>query len=56
MQRMGSIPILCIIVNITIDPMLKFDANTDVNVNIAAQCEQTLIRYFPLTFAQHLLS
>ena len=35
---MGSIPILCINVNITIDTMLKFD----VNVNINAQCERIL--------------
>ena len=45
MQRMSSIPILCVNVNITIDTMLKFDANVDTNVN-----EWTLIRYFPLTF------
>ena len=49
MQRMGSIPIFCFSVNMSIDTMLKFDANTDVNVNIDTQCERTLIRYFPLT-------
>ena len=38
MQRMGYKPILCINVNITIDTMMKFDAN----VNIDAQCEWTL--------------
>ena len=42
MQRMSSIPILCININNTIDTMLKFDANTDVNVNIDAQEERTL--------------
>ena len=31
---MGSIPIFCINVNITIDTMLKFDANADANFNI----------------------
>ena len=39
---MGSVPILCI--NIAIDTMLKFYANTDVNVNIEAQCERTINR------------
>ena len=37
MQRIGSIPILCINVNITIDTMLDFDAN----VNTDAKCERT---------------
>ena len=41
MQRMHSIPILSININTTIDTMLKFDA--DVNVNIDAQCERTFI-------------
>ena len=41
MQSMDSIPILCINVNITIDTMLKSDAN----VIIDAQCEQTLKEY-----------
>ena len=50
MQRMGFLPILSINVNITIDTMLKFDANTEANVDIDAQCERTLIRCFPLTF------
>ena len=39
---MGSVPILCVNVNITIETMLKFDANADAYVNIDAQCEQTL--------------
>ena len=39
---MGSIPILCINVYITKGTMLKIDANTDVNINIDAQCERTL--------------
>ena len=38
---MGSIPILCVNINITIHAMLKFDANADGNVNIDAQCERT---------------
>ena len=42
MQIMGSIPILCVNINITIDTMLKFDANAGTDVNIDAQCEQTL--------------
>ena len=41
MQRMGSVPILC--VNITIDTMLKLDANTDAKVNIDAQWNLPLI-------------
>ena len=36
-QRMASVPIVCININITKDTMLKFDAN----VNIDAQCERT---------------
>ena len=43
MQRMSFIPILCINVSITIDTMLEFDANADVNVKIDAQCERTFI-------------
>ena len=39
---MGSIPILCININIIIDTMLKFDANADANVNIDDQCKRTL--------------
>ena len=31
---MGSVPIPCINIDITIDTMLKFDAKADVNVNI----------------------
>ena len=38
---MGSVPILCINVNITIDTMLKFDANAEASVNVDAQCERT---------------
>ena len=30
MQRINSVPILCVNVNITIDTMLKFDTNADV--------------------------
>ena len=41
MQRMDSIPILCINANFTIDTILKFD--TDANVNIDVQCERTFI-------------
>ena len=42
MQRMGSTPIPCINVNITIDTMLKFDANADANVNIDTKCKRIL--------------
>ena len=41
MQRMDSVPNLCINVGITTDTLLKFDANADANVNIDAQCERT---------------
>ena len=34
--------ILCISVSNTIDTILKFDANADVNVNIDVQCEWAL--------------
>ena len=43
MQTMGPIPILCINVNFIIDTMLKFYANAHANINIDAQCEQTLM-------------
>ena len=43
MQRMDSIPILCINAYFTIDTILKFD--TDANVNIDAQCERTFIGF-----------
>ena len=36
MQIMGSVPIFCINVSVTIDAMLKFDANADVNVSFDA--------------------
>ena len=39
---MGSVPILWVNVNVTIDTMLKFDANAGANVNIDSQCERTL--------------
>ena len=32
-QRMDSVPILCVYVDITIDTMLKFDANADANID-----------------------
>ena len=38
MQRMGSITIFCVDINITIDTILKFDAN----MNTDAQYERTL--------------
>ena len=38
MQRMGSITIFCVDINITIDTILKFDAN----INTDAQYERTL--------------
>ena len=34
MQRMGSKPILCINVNVTIDTMLKFEADAIVNIDV----------------------
>ena len=37
-QRMGSTPILCININITIDTMWKFEANADANI----KCERGL--------------
>ena len=40
MQRVGSISILCINVNVITDTMLKFDANTDANVDFDAKCER----------------
>ena len=33
-QKMGSIPVLCINVSITIDTMLKFDANVNIDVSV----------------------
>ena len=43
MERMDSVsaPIFCINVNIIIDTMLKFDTNTDANVNIDVTCDRT---------------
>ena len=41
---MGSIPILCVNISITIDTKLKFEANAAANVNIDVQCERTLTR------------
>ena len=41
MQEMGSVPILCINVNITIDTKLKFDANADANSDFDTKCERT---------------
>ena len=35
MQRMNSVPILCIGVNVTIDTMLNFDANADAMLALA---------------------
>ena len=43
MQRMATIPILCVNVNIPIDVMLKFDVNADVNVDVDAKCKRTII-------------
>ena len=31
---MGSIPVLCINVNITVDTMLKFDAKVNIGVSV----------------------
>ena len=35
MQRMGSVFILCINVSVTIDIMLKFDTNADVDFDLS---------------------
>ena len=35
-QRMGSVPILCMNVNITIDTMFKFDATAQASVDVVA--------------------
>ena len=40
-QRMGSVPIPCVNINVRIDTMLKFDANADTNVDFDAKCECT---------------
>ena len=50
MQRMGSVPILCVNVNVMIDTMLKFEANADVNVEIDAKCERTFRDHFVCSF------
>ena len=44
MQRMGSLPILCININILMDTILKFNvnANVDANVDFDTKCEWTL--------------
>ena len=42
---MRSVPILCINANITLDTILKFDTNTDANVNIDAQYERATSIY-----------
>ena len=38
MQRMTSTPILCININVTIETVLKFDANADANIDFDAKC------------------
>ena len=43
MQRMATILILCVNVNIPIDAMLKFDVNADANVDVDAKCKRTII-------------
>ena len=40
MQRMGSLPILCITINILMDTILKFNVNA--NVDFDTKCEWTL--------------
>ena len=39
---MGSIPILCINVNVPIDTVVKFDTKEDANVDIEAKSERNL--------------
>ena len=46
MQRMGSVPILWVNVNVPIDTVLKFDANADVK----AKCERTFTLLLSLVF------
>ena len=41
MNKEVSLAILYVSINATIDTMLKFDTNADMNVNIDAQCERT---------------
>ena len=41
-QRIASVPILRVSINVIIDTMLKFDTNADVNVDFDAKCKQTL--------------
>ena len=40
---MGSVPILCVNINIIVDTILKFDAdaNADAKVDVDAKCEWT---------------
>ena len=45
MQRMGSLPILGINANVTSDTMLMYNANTDTNIDVDAQCERTFKKY-----------
>ena len=40
MQRKGSVPFLCLSVNVPTDTMLNFDANAEVNVNVDTKCER----------------
>ena len=48
---MGSVPILCVNINVSKDTMLKFDANTDVD----AKCERILSVNVTLDFQRTLL-
>ena len=53
MQRMGSVSILFTNANITIDTILKFDANADANASIESQCEQTLMNGYLCLCLRH---
>ena len=51
MQRMGSVPFLCVNVNFTIDTMLTFDRKCKtLTLRIDAQCKRTFKPCSHLTF------
>ena len=42
-QIMHSVLILYININVSTDTMLKFDANTDANIDVDAKCERAFL-------------
>ena len=44
MQRKGSVPFLCVNVNVLTDAMLNLDANAQAKVNVDNKCEQALTK------------